>query len=148
MGIGLWLCAASVLAGGTAPDQIRREGTETVTRDLQPSGPIVRREWRVTPNATPYRIVLEHALSGRVVVGAVRLVRASDGSWLLEPAQGATVLLLRSNEPPSSFCKTLREGGRVWSVRVTRAEIPQEKPGIALEAEPSLDLLLERKRCR
>lgn len=146
--VGIGLCTASMLAGSTPPSPTQRKGSEMVTQDLHPSGPIVRREWRVAPEAAPYRIVLEHALSGRMVVGAVRLVRASDGSWLLEPAQGTTVLLLRPNEPPPTYCKTLREGGRIWSVRVTRVDVPKEEPGVALEAEPSLNLLLERKRCR
>lgn len=119
-----------------------------VTRDLHPSGPVVRREWRVTPDAAPYRIVLEHVLSGRRVVGSVRLVRTSDGSWLLEPDNGNVLLLVRPNEPASARCNVLRQGRVVWSVRVTKVDAPQEQPGTALEAEPSLDLLLERKPCR
>jgi hypothetical protein len=115
-------------------------GFETVTRTLHPAGPSVRHEWRFTANGPVQRIQLERARAGQIVLGQARLVRNPYGNWAIVQGDGQVRPLSTSGAP-----QTFSDSGNLWEVRVSAEEIPVQRPGIATEAEPALNLTLELK---
>lgn len=135
--IPLWGCM-STQAGAGAATAASVAGIETVTRTLHPAGPSVRHEWRLTATGPVQRIKLERARSGEWVLGQTRLMRDPNGVWAIVQADGQRRPLDTSGVP-----QTFNDSGKNWRVRVSAEEVPVHRPGIATEAEPSLNLSLE-----
>lgn len=134
--IPLWGCMSTQAGAGTA-STTPPAGIATVTQAVHPAGPSVRREWRVTATGPVVRLELERARSGQWVIGQTRLIRNPDGAWSIVQADGQRQILDTSGTP-----QTFSDAGKNWRVRVTAEEVPVERPGIATETEPSLNLTM------
>lgn len=144
----LALLLTSLVAGCAAdaqgPASNAPGGTVTVTREFHPAGPTTLRIWRTGPEAQPHRVEILRARTGRLLVGQARLLRQSDGTWAVQTSSGAKLVLLTAGQAGSRPA-VFTEAQQAWSVRVLRQDIPAATPGIAVEGEPSLDLVLERQ---
>lgn len=139
----LLLSGANVLADASSPPQWERSPIETVTRDMHPAGPTIRHEWRPSANATPIRIEIEGARSGALLVGQIRLQHQVHGPWAMAvttPAGEITQTIALSTRDPTH----VKASGYRWKVEVLKETTVTPQPGIATEAEPSLDLRITR----
>ena len=100
------------------------------------------RTWRSSADTQPYRIEIQRARSGRLLIGQARLLNGPGGRWFIVSASGQK-LPLPGNAQATAV--TFEESGQRWKVRVLKQGIPVVTPGIAVEDEASLDLLLERQ---
>jgi len=141
--LGLVTAAQSSLGQEALTTQVALEGQETVQREFHPAGPTTIREWRVNSVEQPYRIAFERIRSGHLLVGKARLQRQYNGTWFVVLSSGTRVRLLGSKETKTKTLVTFAEDKRIWKVRVTNQELPVDRPGIATEAEPSLDMIIE-----
>ena len=137
---------ASMTAGCAAdnpqPSRAVTPSLETVVRYMHPAGPTTVRTWRSSADAPPYRIELQRARSGRLLIGQARLLNVPGGQWFIVNATGLKLPL--PAETPSAAL-AFEESGQRWLVRVLKRDTPIATPGIATEGEASLDLLLERQ---
>jgi len=138
MCVGMVACATDA-----SPTPGYLQDTPTVVQERHPAGMTTRRESRHAPGQTPYRIELLGARSGRLVVGQVRLWRQADGRWTLESSNGERLTVREAGQGTPPILPRFVEGGVTWTVRVTGESVPVPRNGIATEAEPSLDLVLE-----
>ena len=118
---------------------------ETVVRYDHPAGATIVHEYRRAPQDQPYRLRFEHALSGRVLVKGVRLVYTPQGQWMVQPSHGKPVVVLDVAAAVYGHKYRFVQGGQKWCVWVTHHDVPVVQPGIATEAEPSVDVELQRR---
>lgn len=121
---------------------------ETVVRYDHPAGATIVHEFRHAPQDPPYRLRFEHALSGRLLVKGVRLVYTPQGQWIVQPSSGKPVVVLDAAAPVYGYKYRFAQAGQKWRVWVTHHVVPVVQPGIATEAEPSVDMELQRCRER
>ncbi len=143
---GMVVLLASMTAGCAAdtsrPTHEATPPLETVVRELHPAGPTVVRAWRSGADAPPYRIEIQRARSGRLLIGQARLLNEPEGHWFIVSSSGQK-LPLPGDAQGSAV--TFDASGQRWQVRVLKQDTPVMTPGIAVEGEATLDLLLERQ---
>lgn len=133
---------AGCAADNPQPARTSTPPLETVVREMHPAGPTTVRTWRNSADTPPYRLELQRARSGRLLVGQARLLNVPGGQWFIVNATGLKLPL--PAETPSATL-AFEESGQRWLVRVLKRDMPVRTPGIAVEGEASLDLLLERQ---
>ena len=143
LALGLTFGSGAALADAATPDTHRNPPLEAITRDMHPSGPTIRHEWKHSTNATPIRIEIEGARSGALLIGQVRLQHQPDGVWAMvttTPAGEITQTIALGTQHPTR----VKASGYRWKVEVLKETTVTPQPGIATEAEPSLDLRITR----
>ena len=135
---------ASWGGSGNAP-KIDVADQMSVSQELHPTGPTIKREWRKTPAEPPYQIQYEGIRSGHLLWGQARLVRNERGAWYVETSAKKRVYLLGENDQKTKRAKTFTEAGQVWKIAVSQQSLPVTQAGIATESEPALDLKLLRR---
>lgn len=110
---------------------------------LSPSGPILKKVWMGINTAQPIRIEYFRIPSGRPIVGRVRILLQPNGCWVVESSNGDAVPLLCLKDRVGRKVVFVTDGGQRWEITaVSVHEVPSEQPGIATEAEPSIDLVI------
>jgi hypothetical protein len=145
----LTMLLASLLLGASAhadipPPKTVSEPIETVSRELHPAGPTIRKEWRHTAAASPYRIEFEGARSGQLLWEQTRLQRLPDGQWVVafnRPASPPRAPVPLDARHPTR----LKVGNARWTIEILKESPIAPQAGIATEAEPSIDLRLTRE---
>lgn len=143
VGLARKVFPASAVCLGLAACATSLPPTPTIVQENHAAGPTTRREWRHTPEQTPYRIELLGARSGRLLVGQARLWRQANGTWSIKSSGGQWVTVHGAGTDAASEPHRFTEGAATWTMRVTRESLPVSQPGVAFEAEPTLDLVLE-----
>lgn len=117
---------------------------ETVRRISRPAGSTTVHEFRHKPNNAPYRLRYEHAFSGPLAGRGLDLVFTQQGTWLVRPARGKPFVLLDVAAVQYGQKFRFAHKGSVWTIRANGHAMPTVQEGIATEAEPSIDIELER----
>lgn len=120
--------------------------TECVVTDDHPSGQRITREWHRGNEPIPYRVEIQGARSGTMLPGELRLIFIKARStWVIQRESGSQDELLRSGERMPKVLRGVRGGSFRWDITVSSATAPIEKPGVATEDEPKLNLRLVRR---
>lgn len=115
------------------------------TTILSPSGPIYKKEWFDTKTSQLIRMEYLRVTPGRTIVGRVRILLEPNGCWKVEGSQGDVETLLCLKDSVLRKPVYVTDGNHRWEVKAIRInEVPLEKPGVATESEPSIDLLINR----
>jgi len=113
--------------------------------DFHPSGPTVTKDLRESANGLPYSRTITNARPDADLIGGLRLSRNMNGSWRLVWPDGSCRTLVDGKDPLPKKLRNIEVDGIDWDILVTKVSTPTERPGIATEDEPKLDLQILRK---
>lgn len=110
-----------------------------------PSGPIFKKEWGDPKTSQVIRIEYLKVTSGRPLIGRIRLILATNGCWVVERSDGDYMPLTCQDNGLGKKPLLVTDGADTWEISVISIyNLPQQRPGIAMESEPSIDLVINR----
>ena len=112
--------------------------------EKQPYGTVTRKEWSVNPNAMLYRLEIDNATAGKMLLDKTRLTYNSTDGWKLTDFDDKLILTISQADIDAKKPIELKTNYQIWGLLVRGQNIPKVIPGIATEGKNSLDITLIR----
>jgi len=110
-----------------------------------PSGAIFKKEWIDPKTSQVIRIEYLKVTSGRPIIGRIRIILAPNGCWVVERSNGVYMPLTCQDNGLEKKPLLVTDGAEKWEISVISIyDLPLQRPGIAMESEPSIDLVINR----
>jgi hypothetical protein len=109
-------------------------------------GTVVRKEWRANQNSSLYRLEIDNATAGKMLIDKTRLTYNTKDGWKLTDFEDKLLLTISQEDIEAKKYLTFKNNNQEWDLLIRGQNIPKEIPGIATEDENSLNLTLTRIR--
>jgi len=107
-------------------------------------GTVVRKEWRINQNSPLYRLEVDKATAGKMLIDKTRLTYNKKDGWKLTDFEDKLLLKISQEDTQAKKTLSFKNKNQEWEFVIRGQNTPKEIPGIATEDENSLDVTLIR----